>query len=90
MDKKHRVPQTLHEPVQILWFYQDEVMVITMCYLAGMVIGGFAWLSLIIGPYVYVHVKRKNPRGFLSHFLIDIGVLKLDLYPNNFIREFNE
>jgi len=90
MEEKFRVPRTLHEPIQILWFYQDELMVIVVCYLFGMVIGGLTWLMLIIGPMLYIRMKRRNPRGFLTHFLIDNGILKLVLYPNNYINEYNE
>ena len=90
MDEKLRVPRTLHEPVQILWFHQDELMVIVVCYIFAMILGGVTWLGMIVFPMIFMNLKRNNPRGYLTHVLVDYGVLQLDLYPDNFIDEFHE
>ena len=90
MHKKYKIPNKLHEPVQILWFYQDEVIVIALCYMTAIIAGGLAWFLLLFGPYLYIRIRRNNPRGYLEHQLISWGILKLKHYPSPFIREFWE
>lgn len=87
---KVRVPQELHLPLQILWFYQDEMMVIIASYVLGMVVGGWFWLSVILGPTLYIRIKRNKPRGFLAHTLFNVGLIQLEGYPSNYYREYHE
>jgi len=85
-----RVPKQLHMPIQILWFYQDELLIIVLMYLAGVLFGGWFWLGLVIGPVIYIRVSRSKPRGYLKHKLIELGFFKLKYYPCSYIREFRE
>ena len=87
---KVKVPQYMHLPLQILWFDIEELMVIMVLYVVGLVFGGWAWVSLIIGPYFYIQVKRRKPRGFLRHFLYQLGIYRLDGYPSPHTNEFHE
>jgi hypothetical protein len=50
MSDKVRVPQYLHLPLQILWFDTEEVSVIIVSYLIGLLFGGLAWLLLVLLP----------------------------------------
>jgi len=85
-----RVPKELHMPIQILWFYQDELVVIVAMYLVGVLFDGWFWLGLLIGPTFYIRYKRKKPRGYLTHKLIELGFISLERYPCSYIREFKE
>ena len=85
-----RVPQQLHLPLQILWFYQDEVMVIIASYVIAMIAGGWFWLTLIVAPFAYIKLKRNKPRGFLVHTLYKQGLIRFDGYPTIFYREYRE
>ncbi len=88
--EKIRVPQYLHLPLQVLWFDTEELMVIVVLYVFGLVFGGWAWLLLILGPYGYIQVKRNKPRGFLRHQLYSLGFYRLDGYPSAHVNEFHE
>lgn len=85
-----KVPQYMHMPLQILWFDTGEIMVIMVLYVFGLIFGGWAWLSVIIGPYLYIQVKRRKPRGFLRHLLYQLGFYRLDGYPSPHTNEFYE
>ena len=87
---KQRVPQELHLPLQVLWFYQDEIIIIMACYALAMVVGGWAWFILLFGPAIYIRIKRKHARGYLSHVMLSSGFVKLEGYPSFFINNFHE
>ncbi len=87
---KAKVPQYLHLPVQVLWFDMEEVMVITLLYVVAVIFGGWTWLALFVGPFYYMQVKRRKPRGFLRHFLYQVGIYQLDGYPPPYSRRFYE
>lgn len=88
--KKTRIPQYLHLPLQLLWFDSEELMIIMVLYVFGLVFGGWAWAGIVIGPYLYIQVKRKKPRGFLRHLLYQAGLYRLDGYPEPHSSRFWE
>lgn len=90
MSDKIRVPQYLHLPLQILWFDSEEVAIIIICYLFGLIFGGYAWLTPVLGPCLYIYVKRRNPRGYLIHTCYRLGFADLKGYPGYQAREFYE
>jgi hypothetical protein len=90
MSDKVRVPQYLHLPLQILWFDTEEVSVIIVSYLIGLLFGGLSWLLLVLLPCLYIWIKRQQPRGYLVHTLHRLGFAKLTGYPGPQAREFYE
>jgi hypothetical protein len=90
MSNKVRVPQYLHLPLQILWFDTEEVSVIVMSYLISIIFGGYAWFLLVLGPCLYISIKRRQPRGYLVHTLHRLGFAKLVGYPGPQAKEFYE
>ena len=81
MEDKVRLPQYMHLPMQFLWFDTEEMMVIVFFYVFALVFGGYVWIGVIVGPYLYMQVKRKKPRGFLRHLIYSLGFTKLKGYP---------
>ncbi|MEJ2743454.1 MAG: type IV conjugative transfer system protein TraL [Gammaproteobacteria bacterium] len=84
------MPQYMHLSTQLLWFDQEELSIILCCYLMGLVFGGWAWSLLIIGPIVYIPIKRRQPRGFLLHLLYRVGLAQLKGYPGPEAKVFFE
>jgi len=87
---KAKVPQYLHLPVQVLWFDMEEIMVMTLMYIIALIFGGFTWLALVVVPFAYMQVKRRKPRGFLRHFLYQLGIFSLEGYPQPYSDRFYE
>ena len=90
MKNRVRVPQYMHMPMQLLWFDTEEITIIVVCYIFGVVFGGYAWLFLFIGPVFYIQVKRRKPRGFLVHQLYRFGFAHLKGYPEPQALQFYE
>lgn len=90
MNARVRVPQYMHLPMQFLWFDTEEISIILVSYIVGLVFGGLAWFAMVLGPALYIPVKRRQPRGFMMHFLYRFGMAKLRGYPGPDARIFNE
>ena len=65
-------------------------MVIMFGYLLGNLFGGWAWAAIILLPWPYILVKKKNPRGFLKHLFYMTGFFKVEGYPDYFAQKFHE
>lgn len=87
---QERMPQYLHLPIQILWFDTNEIFIILIGYLTGLVFGGWAWLALVILPSIYIPYKRKQDRGFLPHQFYKSGFIELKGYPPPTAEKFHE
>jgi len=85
-----KFPQYLSAPFQVLWFESDDIGVICVCFAVGTIFGSFSWVLLILGPWCYIHFKKKYPRGFLRHCLYFVGLIKLPGYPSSFEDIFLE
>lgn len=85
-----RMPLWLGSPMQMLWWETDEVIVIMTCLSAAVLVGGWAWLALLVGPFGYIRLKKAYPRGYLKHMLYFAGVAKFDGYPSHFEKKFSE
>lgn len=83
-------PQYLSNPIQVLWFESDELIIILFCFVISMAYSGLAWLVLFAGPYLYHRTKQNKPRGYLFHVLYALGLLKMEGYPSFFEKEFHE
>jgi len=90
MKNRVRVPQYMHLPLQFLWFDTEELSVIVCCYIFGVVFGGYAWGFVVLGPFAYIQVKRRKPRGFLMHQLYRSGFATLKGYPGPQAFRFHE
>lgn len=88
--EKVRVPQYLHLSMQLLWFDTEELASIFFFYIFAVLFGGWAWLLLIVGPFIFIQIKRCKPRGYLLHFLYSIGFIKLKGYPGPHATKFHE
>lgn len=88
---RERLPQYLSEPLQVLFFDQDEVGVAFIILALCLVFGGlFWWTMLLVVPFVYRKAKKKYPKSFLRHCLYVIGLMPLEYYPGFFEDQFRE
>jgi len=87
---KHRFPQYLSAPFQVLWFESDEVGIILLFFMISSVFGAWTWILLILGPCLYSKAKKKYPKGFLRHMLYFTGLKELKHCPNFFDNFFVE
>ena len=83
---KERLPKYLHQPLQILWFNVEELGIAVVFYLMAVIFGGWWWLSVVAGPYLYMNVSRGKPRGYLKHVLYGWGIYELEGYPSPFTK----
>ena len=65
-------------------------MVIMFCFTFWLVFGNFFLIALFFCPYLYSKAKKKYPRGFLKLVLYQMGFIKLNGYPNYFMKTFIE
>lgn len=85
-----RIPIYLHLPQQILWFDVQELALIILFYIMAITFGGLAYFLIIIGPALTIPIKRKKPRGWISHQFLSFGYLQLSLYPVPTETKFQE
>jgi type IV conjugative transfer system protein TraL len=85
-----RMPQYLSNPIQMLWWEKDEVLLILSLFSGALLFGGFMWLALFVIPFSYSRFKKNYPKGFLQHLLYFIGIMKFDGYPTAFEKHFIE
>lgn len=76
--------------MQILWFATDDLMVMVGCYILALVMGGWTWGLLVLGPVTYIRAKRGKPRGYYKHKILGTGMISLARYPSAFVRTFHE
>ncbi|HSH30930.1 MAG TPA: type IV conjugative transfer system protein TraL [Thiohalobacter sp.] len=87
---KRHMPQYLHKPLQILFFEQDELVILLVSYFLANMIGGYAWLLLLLMTPAYIWAKRRYPRGFLTQLPYRLGLLCWQGYPSVYHRKFRE
>lgn len=85
-----RFPRYLSAPFQVLWFETDEIGIIFLFFFIALIFGSFLWLLVILGPWSYIKLKKKYPRGFLKHVFYFIGLTQLRHYPSFFDKDFLE
>jgi hypothetical protein len=83
-------PRYLSNPLQILWWDPDEFGSIMIGFFCGVILGGVAWLSLIVFPIVYKKAKADKPRGYPAHLSYALGLVRLEGYPSYFEEGFFE
>jgi type IV conjugative transfer system protein TraL len=90
MVHKKWIPQYLHQPIKILWFDLDEVVLINVLFMLAVIFGNVFWLLLFIIPFVVSKMKKNRPRGFLKHYLYKIGAIDFKNVPPYFEKKFVE
>ncbi|MFZ2800631.1 MAG: type IV conjugative transfer system protein TraL [Syntrophorhabdus sp.] len=86
-----RIPQYLDVPFQVLYWESDEFAFILLFFTLALAFGGWVlWALLPIGPYTYIHFKRKYNRGFLKHLIYIVGFKEFHGYPSAFCTDFYE
>jgi len=90
MPEKKYIPQYLHQPIKILWFDLDEIVLVNVLLMLAMIFGNIFWLLLIVLPYMVSKMKKNKARGFLRHYLYKIGVIDLKMVPPYFEKRFLE
>jgi type IV conjugative transfer system protein TraL len=88
MQKKF--PQYLTSPLQVLFFEVDEIAIMFIALLIGLVLEGWTYFLIIVLPTVYSRLKKNYPRGFLKHILYFVGLTNMVGYPSFFEKEFIE
>jgi len=83
-------PRYLSAPYQVLWFETDDIGIICLFTILAMMIGGWFWLFLFLGPYGYTKLKNNYPRGFLKHCFFFAGLVTIKGYPIFFEKTFQE
>jgi hypothetical protein len=86
-----RLPRYLHLPVQLLWFDMEDLAVLGVCYLMWLLFS--SWLVaplIVVGPWLFMRIKARRPRGFLRHQLYQYGFARLAGYPPPLTGRFEE
>ncbi|MDL1977039.1 MAG: type IV conjugative transfer system protein TraL [Deltaproteobacteria bacterium] len=89
-DKQDFFPQYLSAPLQVLWFEADELAVMVIFFTIASLFGGWFWLSLIVGPFLYLRIKKNYPKSFIKHLLYFVGLQAPPNYPSFFEKLFLE
>ena len=76
-----RLPQYLHKPVQILWFDQQEFILVVATIFVATVVGGLIGWLLVGVLLLFIPWKRTKPRGFIPHLAYRWGMLRFKGYP---------
>jgi type IV conjugative transfer system protein TraL len=90
MSRRKEIPQYLHQPIKILWFDLDEIVLFNILLMLAMIFGNIFWLLLFILPYIVSRAKKSKARGFLRHYLYKIGIIDFKMVPPYFERKFAE
>jgi len=83
-----KMPQFTAAPYQFAFIDDDELFVAICCLGIALFV---TWYSFLINVFIffeYYEAKRRNPRGFLQHFMYYIGIGGQKSYPNTFVRKF--
>lgn len=88
---KRKFPQYLTAPFQVLWFETDDLGIILIFLTLTLIFESMFWVALLfVGPYIYLKMKKKYPRGFLKHLQYFTGLNDMKGYPSFFEKEFIE
>ncbi|MCP4214234.1 MAG: conjugal transfer protein TraL [bacterium] len=85
-----KFPQYLSAPIQIVVMESDTFFVFMFSFCAAMVFKGWAYLLVIVMPYIYSKLKKRFPNGYFKHLVYIAGLKDLKGYPEAFETEFTE
>jgi predicted membrane-bound mannosyltransferase len=83
-------PQYLHRPFRIGWFESDELLLMIAMYLIAVVSYIKVFFAIPVVIYLYKKEKARRPRGFMRHFLFNLGFIGIKGYPSAFCDRFEE
>ena len=89
-DTENYCPQYFASPLQVLWFETDEVATLLIFFIISSLFGGWSWLLLFVGPYLYLRLKKNYPKSFIKHSLYFLGLKTPKNYPSTFKKFFCE
>lgn len=89
---EQRLPQYLHRPPQVLWFDQQEfIVLISVLFVGVVIIGGvIGWVLFASLLFIVLPWKRRQPRGAIPHLAYRLAVLKFRGYPLSTQSDFAE
>lgn len=85
-----RIPYFLNQPMALVWFESDEVIIGLLGLYLGILSGGFMWFIGLFGFLYYRHIKKKSSRGLLRHLPHILGFKTFKGFPHAFVTEFME
>lgn len=86
-----KFPEYLHRPLQVLWWESDELGLMMLALVIGMVFEHIIfWIVPFLGVFQYGKIKKKYPRGFIKHLMYFIGLVKFKHYPDYWEEVFQE
>ncbi|TRZ50566.1 hypothetical protein D4S03_06580 [bacterium] len=78
----NRFPRYLHLPVKVANKVEiEDIAIGVSIYAVGYMT---SWVVWVLGLFViikYMKAKKNNPRGFLHHWMMKIGIKKVPGYP---------
>lgn len=87
---EEKMPQFLHLPIQVMWFDANELTFLALLYMLCSLLGGWAWLLMLLLPYPVLKYKRSQQRGFFLQILYILGVMDIQGYPDASAKQFRE
>lgn len=83
-----KMPQFTAAPYQFAFVDDDELFVAICCLGVSMFVTWYLFLFCVFILFEYCTAKRRNPRGFLHHFMYYCGLAAQKAYPSTFVRKF--
>jgi type IV conjugative transfer system protein TraL len=80
---EERIPQYLHQPVQILWWDGQEFIAlwIMLIFVVIMKPPLWVWGLFLVGAYYFSGWSADKPRGYLLHLAYKFGFVRMRGYP---------
>ncbi len=89
-----QIPRYIDAPPQMLWWELDEVLVLFVAIIVGILTRQLTYLLIVGGVSVYIISKVKSAKsdGFVFHFFYWIGMPTFQFRrgPSGVVREFIE
>ncbi|MEN6317928.1 MAG: hypothetical protein ABFD82_04130 [Syntrophaceae bacterium] len=78
----HKFPKYLHLPVKIANKVEIEDLIIGVSiFLIGFISIWVVWIVGVFAILKYIKAKKNNPRGFLCHWMMKLGIKVVQYYP---------
>ncbi len=82
MSWNHSIPKYLHREASYLWFDVTEWLLVLIPFFAGLAGSSAVLLVVPLIPWKVLPRLRKQPRNFVMHRQIQIGLVELTGYPS--------
>lgn len=89
---EERVPQYLHQPIQILWWDAQEFLTLWVVMIVVVLIQVplWGWGAFFVFAYYFSGWSAGKTRGFLVHLAYRAGFMTLRGYPAPAAETFHE